>query len=463
MEYFLVAFTGLIFGIFVIIRETRNIKREHSIYLINIFGYMYGVTYGLLPACVLLLYTFGGVNISHAYYLLDYSNLGLIKIFVWMLFAFFGYQVVQFSYKVVLSRRFKRAKESVIIESKTHDRQEVRRDSKRIFSKLQMTMMICFVISTISLLLWTRAYGGIIKLIMIADKVRDGDSPVQNSIAFFARPAKMILISCYMSLVLVKNKYNRVANLVFFLASFALSILMLLAQDGRLGMAFFFATIVLLMQDYLKAGSFSLGKICKIFLLCIIALVGILNMDSFTFYIRNGYWENTVSNAILVKKFFLEFTYIFTGAQHSLTTLFEGECPYLIIHDILAGAFAWVPSSLRPDGIINVWNYNTELSTIGGTIYGQLPCDFITTSIYALGIFGPLVFGVFWGCVIKCLDCWHLRARNAASDIFYCAIAMRIFRIVDYCLLYDFILGSFSIVLAALIWWTCRHIRIKIR
>ena len=58
-----------------------------------------------------------------------------------------------------------------------------------------MTMIICFIISAISLFLWTKAYGGLWGLIMIGDKVRDGVANVQNPLAFFARPAKMILIS----------------------------------------------------------------------------------------------------------------------------------------------------------------------------------------------------------------------------------------------------------------------------
>ena len=459
MQYYLISFVGILFGTIVMLKETRSVRKQSSLCLINIFGYMYGATYGLLPACVMIAYTIGGIDLSHSYYKIDYSSGGIVKIALWMLLGILGYIVVQISYKYRFL--FRKSRRVLYVKKQQSSVDFSRIDMRRVWETLQVTMIICFIISVISLFLWTRAYGGLWGLIMIADKVRSGVANVQNSIAFFARPAKMILISFYMALILVKNRYNTSINCIFLSISFVLSILMLLALDGRFGVAMHILSTVLLAQGHLKKGAFSWVKLRKILLVGIVALIAILSMDSITFYIRNGYWKNTTTTTPFFEDLLKEFSYIFTSAQQSIGMLMNGNCPYLFGHDILAGAFAWWPSSLRPDGIINIWDYNTELCTIGNTLYGQLPCDFITTSVYSLGILGPLVYGVFWGWVIKRMEAWYQKSSDPASEIFYCTFVMRILKVPNYHLLYDFVLGLFSIALAAFIWWGCKHVKLR--
>jgi len=59
------------------------------------------------------------------------------------------------------------------------------------------------------------------------------------------------------------------------------------------------------------------------------------------------------------------------------------------------------------------------------------------------------------------LDYFHIKSNNPISDIFYCAIAMRVFRVVNYSLLYDFVLGMFDIFLAWVIWKVSTRIKIS--
>lgn len=459
MDYYLISFVSVIFGTLIMIKETRCIRRNSTLLLINVFGYMYALTYGFLPACVLILYDIKKINLSYSYYTIDYSTSGVMQILIWILLGVLGYLAVQFSYRSRWVGQQSTLKLKVKEQSRSINLSKL--EKKDVWGTLQITMIICLIISVISLFLWTKAYGGILNLILIADKVRDGVANVQNPIAFFARPAKMILISSYMALILVKNRYNTFINSIFLSISLVFSLLMLLALDGRFGMAIHVLSIVLLAQNHLEISSFSWKKLKKLAIISGFALVAILYLDSVTFYIRNGYWKVKKSTETFLEELFSEFSYIFTGAQHSVESLLNGDCPYLVGHDILAGVFAWVPTSLRPDGIINIWNFNTELCTIGDTIYGQLPCDFITTSVYAIGIFGPLVYGLFWGWIIKQMDCWYLKSNDTVAIVFYCMFFTRILKLPNYCLLYDFILGLFSIVLAALIWLGCKHVKLK--
>jgi len=451
-----------VFGLGIIIYETRTIKKMSSITIINLFGYMYALTYGFFPAIVILLNKIHGVDLSHGYYGIDYSSKGIKQIGIWFACSVMGYLALRLSYNIMFARRFQTVKNDILENNIQTVTPAMTKRTKRMFGKLQATMLVCFAIAVVSMFLWLRAYGGIWGLIKIADLVRDNAANVENSLAFFMRPAKMILSVCYMSLILAKCKYKTSVNVFFFLVSLCLSILMLIGLDGRMGMAMFLVVVILLGNDYLKAGSFSWKKIGKLAIVAVLAIIFILNMDKLTYYIRNGQWQNnTQSNTSFIETLTYEFVYIITGAQHAVSQWLKGDCPYLVGQDILAGLFAWFPSSIRPEGIINIWNYNTELSTIGNTIIGQLPCDFTTTSIYSLGILGPVVYGLFWGSIIKGLDYFHIKSNNPISDIFYCAIAMRVFRVVNYSLLYDFVLGMFDIFLAWVIWKVSTRIKIS--
>jgi len=99
-----------------------------------------------------------------------------------------------------------------------------------------------------------------------------------------------------MSLILAKCKYKTSVNVFFFLVSLCLSILMLIGLDGRMGMAMFLVVVILLGNDYLKAGSFSWKKIGKLAIVAVLAIIFILNMDKLTYYIRNGQWQNNTQS-----------------------------------------------------------------------------------------------------------------------------------------------------------------------
>ncbi|MBR5553295.1 MAG: hypothetical protein IKV98_05545 [Clostridia bacterium] len=456
-NYIILALLSAVFGIFIFVRETRAVKQLNSFGIINLFGYMYGLTYGILPTAVLLTYKYADLNLSHGYYMIDYTSVGLKRMYVWFFLSIVGYAVIQITYKFFLDGKYSKIKNSIIEKDPAYFLKEEKNGA--MLGTLQICILICFIVACVSMYLWLRAYDGFWGLIKIADQVRDGVSDVKNPLAFFLRPAKMITTVFFMSMVLVKKKYNRDFNFVIMCVSFVLSVLMLLALDGRLAMVMYLIVMVLLAGEFFKVGGFSSKKLLRMVIIGLLALAFVMNMDSFTFFLRNGYWRDAAQSGSAIEDTLLEFTYIITGAQHAVQTSIEANGPILIGEDIVAGLFAWVPSSLRPDGIINIWDYNTELCTIGNYIYGQLPCDFITTSIYYLGVAGPLVNGIFWGIVIKTLDYFHLKNNNSIQDIFYYALSMRIFRLVNYCLLYDFVLGIFDIFLAYVIWKACTIIR----
>ena len=149
MEYYWIAFVGVLFCTTVMVKETRSIRERSSIFLINIFGYMYGVIYGLLPACVFTAYAIGEIDISHDYYIIDYSSVGVSQITLWMFLGIVGYLIVQFSYKHRFCFHRSTCESYEQKQYTTNDLSQT--DMQRVYNTLQVTMIICFIISAISL------------------------------------------------------------------------------------------------------------------------------------------------------------------------------------------------------------------------------------------------------------------------------------------------------------------------
>lgn len=436
-------FFMLLFFVVSIIWECYNINQKKHILIINFFGLMYGLTYGLLPALVIICFYSLNLDISHYYYGIDYSDSGLYRIIIWFICAVVGYFFIQLFYY-----RLPFFKQSENYFFQTH-----MLTNEIFLKKFQMLLIYCIPIAIISMYLWTKAYGGIFNLIMIASAVRDNAADIDNPIAFFMRPAKLILATTYMSLFLIKKGYNVYLNSVFFVISFIASILLLLALDGRLGMATFIVAVVMIAVGFFERDAISKKKICFLCIIASLALLLIVKMDDITFFLRTSTWNASSSSHIpFYEKILSEFTYIITGAQ-KIVELYENDnLPYLIWDDLKTGIFAWLPSSLKPNDLINIWNYNTLLCTTTRMIYGQLPCDFITTSLYDFGLGGPIIFALFWGKIMKFFDKLYMKSHDMMYDVAYVILILSFIRRVNYCLLYDFILGSFFICFAYAIW-----------
>lgn len=439
----------LMFFASTIVWECYNIRKKGRFLIINFFGFMYGLTYGLLPALVIIYNKLWNIDLSHLYYRIDYSNEGLNRIVTWFICAIIAYIFIQiFYYKLSF---FRKRNYQYVFQDQT--------DSYDLFvRRFQVLLLICLPIGIVSMYLWTLAYGGIFNLIMIADLVRDGKGDVNNSIAFFMRPAKLVLATTYMSLFLIKKGYKVYLNSILFAISFVASVLLLLALDGRLGMVTYIIAVILIMLGFFESKSFSLRRIVILTVLALFAFYLIMKMDEITFFIRASSWGGvkTYSDPFYIKTL-MEFSYIITGSQNAVQMLETSSIPYLLWDDIKTAFFAWLPSSMKPSDLVNVWTYNTILCTTTKHVYGQLPCDFITTSLYDLGIFGPIVFSAFWGKIMLFFDELYIRKHSMMYDVAYIALTLSFIRRVNYCLLYDFVLGLFYICLAYGFWLICKR------
>ena len=435
MSIFLLGLVSLIFGIGSLIYELNDINQRRSIRLINVFGLMYCLSYGFLTSIIMFAYEFANIEFRRIVYTSSMMN----SLWLWLLLAIIGYLVIRTVYSL---------KPVNLIAS--HGKCGVR-NNQRDYKRLLITSFVCLAIGLVSLFLWSNAYGGVFELIKVANTVRSGHSDINNSMAFFKHPARIVTIVSYISVLLIQNKYKTRLNCLLFVISFISSILFMLASDGRLSMAMYFAVLLLIGGKVFKKTAIQ-GK--KILFLCVIALLALLliiEMDSITHFIRTGEIlqeeKATRANGILN-----EFAFVIVAGQNASNLWLTEGSHFLIFQDLLSGIFAWIPTSLKPGDFINIWEYNTQLCHMSNLYSGQWPTDFISTSIYTLGIGGVFVFSTFWGMIIKKIDWEYSENHSIFYDVVYYSLSMSFLRLVDYCMLYDFILGIFYIFVAFIIW-----------
>ena len=434
MSVFLLGLVSLMFGIISLIYEILDIKKRKSIRIINVFGLMYCLTYGFFTSIIMLSYEFTEKQFRR----IVYTNTMLNSLWVWLVLALVGYFIIRFVYELKPTKPNLKHK-SATLESDIRDCQ-----------RLLITSLVCLIIGIISLFLWSYAYGGIFELIKVANTVRSGNNEIKNSLAFFKHPARIVTLVSYVSIILIQKKYKRNLNVFLFVVSFIFSILYLFASDGRLSMAMYLV-ILILIGFRIFTDNTKFNK--KIFLLCItaiFALMLIMRMDFITNYIRTG--DNLDADSNFVFDSILdEFAYVIVAGQNSSNLWLTEGSPFLIVHDIMSGIFAWFPSFIKPGDFINIWDYNTQSCQMTNLYSGQWPTDFVSTSIYTLGLFGIFVFGAFWGRVIRQID--EQRNNNSLFfDVVYYSLSMAFLRLVDYCMLYNFILGIFYIFVAFVVW-----------
>lgn len=432
MSVFLLGLLTLIFGIVTLVCEVVDVVRRKSIKLINIFCVMYSLSYGFLTSAILLSYEFFEIKYTR----IMYDDNMLNSLWFWSLLAFCGYAIIRLVYKIKLFTPKK------ILIKDDDDRQNAR---------LMFTIVASLIIGLTSMYLWARAYGGIFELIKVANAVRSGFDGTTNSLAFFKHPARIITFASYATVVLIERKYKKFLSIALFAVSFVASILYLLAGDGRMSMAMYLVILFFVIIGVFK-DNINLGRTAIIIgLMAVAAIALMMAMDTITHYIRNGEIVDKSSDGI-VKDILDEFAFVLVAGQNSANQFLTEGSPFLIIHDIMYGVFAWLPTSLKPGDFINIWNYNTDICNMYSHMAGQWPTDFVSTSIYTLGPIGIFVFSAFWGCVIKFVDKKHVENNNIFFTVFYYVLSMSFLRLVDYCMLYDFVLCLFYMFVAFIVW-----------
>lgn len=419
---FVIYFQSIIASIFDALLILRKIKHEKKVYLSTLFIFCMVLVYSIIPFFTFLYYDRYNYSISTSYATFDYSDRGILNVSLWMLLGNISILIIY-----------------LLTKKRNHNKQErsVYYNDKSLIGK---TTIVCLLIGGISLALWSNAYGGIFSLILQASRVRSGFSDVNNHFAFFKHSARILLISSYASLVLIKYKYKRSLYFPIFLISTFLSILFLLANDGRMTTMFFFITLFFIsIKMYDKSISFKL--ILSYTLLGFFAIWFLFNYDTVLFFLL-GKTEDSISSNNLIERILQEFSFTIISGQKTIEYVFSNQYNSLFFNDFWSGLFAWLPVSLKPIVVQSVWDCNTQLVT--SNFYGQWPCDFVTTALYDFHILGPLLFSLFYSWLFKVIET-KFSISSVFQAVLYYSLIYTAIRVPLYCGLYDLVLGFFAL------------------
>lgn len=401
---------------------------------------MYGIAYAFLP----MLFYMDKYPVEYG---LDMSSNGLLYLWIWQILAVLGYVVLQIVYYSGIKIG------NVVFVQKYNTSSSLK--------ALQYALIVCLIIGLLSLFLWTKAFGGITEFILVANVVRSGRAEIDNPLAFFKRPAFLVLFSSYLSLYLIKHSYNRKLNLALFVISFIASVLYLLANDGRMPMAFYFLIISFIVLGLFSVGRFTSKKLLRVFMLGSIAFLFILQLDSITKWIRVGEYEKTEHGFTESTK--TEFAYILRAGQSSVSDCLHEGSPLLFKEDVIGGLMAWLPNRMKPYDFVNIWDYNTDRILRYYSTGGQQPTDLVSTSLYDLDFLGIIVLALLWGVIIRKIDLSHLRGNTPFGEVVYYSLLYTFIRIPIYSSLYYNVLSLFYLLVAYLVWKLITNVQTKKR
>lgn len=436
MQYELFAVVSISFFLICFLQQILDIRRNKTVQISNIFGFMFSITYGILPAIYVLSYFLHGKT----YVRIRYSTERLNDLWIWLLLAIVGYFVFRVSYKL----KWRNEKQPIedIQQEKKYDIDD--------FMRLQITCIVCLAIGLVSLYLWGRAYGGVLGRIKVANLIRSGILKINNPFDILKHSSRLLFFVSYSSLLLLKRRYRKILNICILAISGVFSVLFLFACDGRMGMATYFVILLLIATD-IFGGKTKIGKKLIVFTIVgIVALLIVMEMDGITYYIRHG--ETLVDNGSTKDGLLSEFGYILMSGQNAVH-LWETEgTPFLIFQDLFSGLFSWLPHALKPADFVIIWDFNTALCESAETLNAQIPTDYVSTTLYDLGILGVFIFGFVFGRIIRAVDIARKKNKNLFYEVFYYSFALIILRYVNYCMFYDFILYMFYLFVAMIIW-----------
>ena len=450
MDSTVLIFLSGLFGVLCIGREIANIVRVKRIRISNLFLIMYGLTYGIILALLLILNETGVYRADGTFMKFDYSVEGIKSSALWFMAAVVGYISFQFGSMLRIGTNTPRE----IVYTRPQ------RPDDLLLERLQLTSIICLAIGIVCFIIWTEGWGGYSNLFINAAAIRNSSYGIRNKVAFFAKPAQIVATVSIISLYLYKQKKNLRFNSIMFVISFAISVLYYLAKDGRMGMAMYLLIVLFMANDMFEKQNDIGRKFSRLACLFVIFVLIVLNMDYFTSFLR-GKDQVVGSNESALVSVMSELSFVYVAGQTAIEHCVVEGSPLLIGHDIGSALFAWVPSALTPKGFVNIWNYNTELIS-GGQAIAQYPSDLISTSLYDLGNMGPILLPAFWGALINKLERINEGKTSPIIIVLYYSLSMALLRVVDYSMFSGTVASAFHLFVAAVVYWGVGHVKVRV-
>lgn len=369
--YFLMA------AIYTIIEIVYLINKK-KLTIITFIRVMFTIIYGYAQGAV-----FTNVETIPFMHLLDLTGDGIRKLYFLFFMSIIAYIFINFGY--------------FYLGKYTLRKSNIKADYKEIDKSLFIAAIIILAIGTLSLLLWTKAFGGPIAILPYANQLRSGLSDIYNPWSFMMKFCMLSLFSTYIFVGLWSK--NRVKKyIIFTLISAIPSILYLLANSSRMMLVMYFIFCFLIHNQVNYIYHNGKIKLTRYFLVAIIGLILMSSAEAIMLLFQEKYKEINIDinfNVLDILK--NEFFYPAISGQGAITAFQDNVVNYRFFKDVISGILSWLPSRFRPEYLPRLEDINT-LYIMGTTKLGYLPPDFLAVCMYDFGYLGfvilPSVFGI---------------------------------------------------------------------
>lgn len=448
-DYIIIIFLYAILAIISTVLEIKNIKKNNTLKMINFFKIYYILVYFITPIfCIIYRDT---INTYETYNYVSFENEYHIKYFYMvLLFSTLGYIFLSIGTKINI---FKRK------EVKATD-QVTKNPNKLLFS----TFLI-MIIGWVALFLWTYAYGSLTGIFQYASAIRSGYVKIYNRFTFLKPFCPFVLMSFYLFFIQLleskdKKSVYKIVLLVGLIFSLIGSYIYIIANDGRMLMLIFFLVIIIYYMDYKKI-KINIYTIIILLVISILTIILLGKLDTITSHIRLGNEiekEGTSPAETIANEF--KFTYFnnLNVLYFRDNNMYTGSTE---LNDIKSTLLSWIPSSLKPSNIINLYDFNTSFYS-GST--GQIPTDMLTAAIYKFDYMGVIILPLIIGILVKALESVFINKESSYSKLIYYLLSIYLgLRVVAYYDLSQILFGSFYIIVTYIIIKSIHYISKKMK
>lgn len=309
------------------------------------------------------------------------------------------------------------------------------------------------VVSLVSLFYWASGYGGIVNVMLVGDQIRSSFLSSTNSLMFLKHLIPLSIISSLMmftDIFVNKDKGHRFFKMLVMTASIIVSFIYIMANDGRMlaGTFLLYFVMIILKYQYEVKGN-SVQKIAT-YSIAIIAAIFFVIIQSEAWFAEIRHANVSESEHDILGIVLTEFNFIYISLNTALYTVINGISDFVLINDLLNGLFAWLPTSLKPVALSDVWDYNTLLINDGG--YGQSPACLAAQSFYDLGWLGLIIVPFVYTYIVGKVENLLNNDYSTSGMVFYVTLGFYFAKGMAYFSFYNIMMNIFFVVVGLIVY-----------
>ena len=415
----LIIFAYIVTGIFVLYREYRRVRIERFISFGNLCFAFFAILCLIIPGLTIWKGDISRCKDNSLFYVFLSYIISLIS----LMFSYLGYnkgRKIHLNVQVV------------------HNSSYQKDNSKN----LLLTSMVLLIISFVSLYYWSSGYGGIFNAMLVGGQIRASFLHSTNSLMFLKHLIPVSIISSllmYTDLFINKNKSKRFFRLLVLVLSVAISLIYIMANDGRMLAGIYLLYFILIsLKNHYEVKHTPMRKII-LSTLVVIVLVFFIIIQSESWFADIRKTEVRTSEGSAIDIVLREFNFIYIGLNTALYSVIENVSHYTITNDVVNGLFAWLPTSLKPLMLDDVWDYNTILINDGG--YGQSPTNLPTQAFYDLGLLGVVLIPFGYMYLVGAIEKKFKGQLSTVAIVFYVVFGFYFAKGIAYFSMYNIMMN----------------------